>query len=283
MFEEKHTTINSFTELSSSEIIEDNQAISEKYCGQKDTDIGEIFSKSDGGGITFDDNLCINLLDNHFKPDKNFEFPRKLLHGCKRSFSHKWIMKYPFLAYSRYLDALFCLPCVLFSKSKENNFTKIPGFSKWYKTGEKVEEHSSSSVHDRSMSRLEEFKERLQNPRSTVPYTTDKTLQQRVEHNTKVLKWIIEVVLSCGKQCLPLRGHLENINNSSHNSGSFLAIVKLFSQTNKKLKEHLLFSVAQNAKCISPKIQNKIINIIAYDMLQKDLIDEIKQPSSLQY
>ena len=74
-------------------------------------------------------------------------------------------MKYPFLAYSRYLDA---------------PFTKIPGFSKWYKTDEKVEEHCGSSVQDRSMSRLEEFKERFQNPQSTIPYTTDKTSQTAV-------------------------------------------------------------------------------------------------------
>ena len=109
---------NSFTESSSSEIIEDSQVISEKYYGQKDIDIGEILSKNDGGGITFDDNLRINLRNNHFKPDKNFEFPRKLLHGCKRSFSHN-------LAYSRYLDALFCLPCVLYSKSKKTILRKF--------------------------------------------------------------------------------------------------------------------------------------------------------------
>ena len=90
------------------------------------------------------------------------------------------------------MDALFCLPCVLFSKSKENNFTKIPGFSKWYETGEKVEEHCSSSVLGRSMSGLEEFKKRFQNPQSTISYTTDKTLQQRVKHNNEVLKWIIK-------------------------------------------------------------------------------------------
>ena len=131
------------------------------------------------------------------------------------------------------------MPCVLFSKSKENNFTKIPGFSKWYKTGEKVEEHCSPSAHDRSMSRLEEFKERFQNPQSAIPYTTDKTLPQRVEPNIEVLKWIIEVVTLYGKQCLPLREHRKNINDSSHNSANFLAILKLLSQTNKTLKEHL--------------------------------------------
>ena len=76
------------------------------------------------------------------------------------------------------------------------------------------------------MSGLEEFQERFQKSQSTISCTTDKTLQQRVEHNTEVLKWVIEVIL-CGKQWLPLRGHRENINNSSHNSGNFLAILKL--------------------------------------------------------
>ena len=94
-----------------------------------------------------------------------------------------------------------------------------------YQTGEKVEKHCSS-VHDRSMSRLEEFKERFQNPHSTIPYTTDKTLQQRVEHNTEVMKWIIEVAILCGKQCLPLRGYRENINDSSHNQGRIHRFLK---------------------------------------------------------
>ena len=64
----------------------------------------------------------------------------------------------------------------------------MTGFSKCYKIGEKVEEHLSSSVHDRSMSALEEFKGKFQNPHSIILYTTDKTLQLRVEHNTEVLK-----------------------------------------------------------------------------------------------
>ena len=69
-----------------------------------------------------------------------------------RSFIHNWIIKYPFLVYSGYLDAQFCLPCVLFLISEENNFMKIASSSKCYKTREKVEEHSSSSVHNRNMS-----------------------------------------------------------------------------------------------------------------------------------
>ena len=50
-----------------------------------------------------------------------------------------------------------------------------------------------------------------------------------------------------------------------------MVIVKLLSQTSKTVKE-----VAWNATYISPKVENEIINIIAYDVLQKYFIDEIK-------
>ena len=51
-----------------------------------------------------------------------------------------------------------------------------------------------------------------------------------------------------------------------------MVILKLLSETSKTLKE-----VAWNATYISPKIENEIINIIAYDVLQKYFIDEIKE------
>ena len=71
---------NSFTpESPLSEIIEDNQVISEKYCGQKDIDIGEIVSKSDGGSITFDDYLRINLRDKK-NLKKNFRILKVQFH-----------------------------------------------------------------------------------------------------------------------------------------------------------------------------------------------------------
>lgn len=217
-------------------------------------------------------------MDNHFKPDEKFEFPRKLLHGCNRSFNNKWLKKYPFLAYSKCLDSAFCLPCVLFApdEKKENSFTKLPGFSNWHKTGEKASDHCNSTVHIDSMVKSESFKRRFQEPQSTMPYVLDTTRQEKIERNSKIVKWIIKVTLLCGKQCIPLRGHRENVNNFTQNSGNFLAILRLLSETNDELKEHLRCPVARNATYLSPSIQNEIINIIAYDILQKDVVEEIK-------
>ena len=40
---------------------------------------------------------------------------------------------------------------------------------------------------------------------------------------------------------------------------------------------YLVNPIARNAQHLSPQIQNKIIGIIAYDVLKGDLIDEVKK------
>ena len=94
------------------------------------------------------------------------------------------------------------------------------------------------------------------------------TTQKKVES--------IKTIILCGKQCIALRGHREDIN-SNNNCGNFLAILKLLSETNSELKDHLDVPSAKNATYISPGIQNKLIHIISYDVLQKQLIDEVKE------
>ena len=86
------------------------------------------------------------------------------------------------------------------------------------------------------------------------------------------MRWVIEVILTCSKQCLPLRAHREQTPNA--NSGDFL---RLPGQTNQNHKEHLDDPIAKNSQYLSPHIQNEIIGIIAYGILQRDLIDEVKK------
>ena len=56
-----------------------------------------------------------------------------------------------------------------------------------------------------------------------------------------------------------------------------MAILRLLGKTNQTLKEHLDNPIARNKQCFSPQIQSEIIAIIAYDVLQKDLIDEVNK------
>ena len=85
----------------------------------------------------------------------------------------------------------------------------------------------------------------------------------------------MEVIITCGKQCLPLRAHGEKTPDT--NSGSFLVILSLLDKTNQTLKEDLDNPIARNVQYLSPQIQNEIISIILYDVLQRDLINEVKK------
>ena len=86
------------------------------------------------------------------------------------------------------MDSVFCLSCVLFATSSTSLFNKLPGFSKWHKTGEKTEEHNNTSTHKESMSKLEDFKARFSNPDLTIPFSFDNERQQRIENNTEILR-----------------------------------------------------------------------------------------------
>ena len=125
------------------------------------------------------------------------------------------------------------------------------------------------------MSKLEDFKAEFSNPDLTVLFSFDNERQQRIENNTEILRRVIEVIITCSKQCLPLRPHREKILDT--NSGNVLAILRLLGKTNQTLKEHLDNPMAWNAQYLSPQIQNKIIGITADDVLQSDLIDEVKK------
>ena len=79
----------------------------------------------------------------------------------------------------------------------------------------------------------------------------------------------------CG--CITFRGHRQNVTSNENNCGKFLAILKLLGQAKDDLQNHLTSPVAKNVTCLSPKIQNEIISTIGYDILQADLINEIKE------
>ena len=118
---------------------------------------------------------------------------------------------------------------------------------------------------------------RFQNPTATIPYNFEATREIQISKNRQILKWVIKTMILCGKQCIALRGHREDIHNSSSNCGNFLTILKLLSETNSDLKHHQDAPSARNATYISPYIQNELIEIISYDILQKRLVEEVKE------
>lgn len=49
-----------------------------------------------------------------WKPGELFDFPVSIENGKYRKFVSGWLQRFPWLAYSKYFDGAFCLPCVFF-------------------------------------------------------------------------------------------------------------------------------------------------------------------------
>ena len=60
-------------------------------------------------------------------------------------------------------------------------FYKLPGLSKWHKTGGNTKEHNNTSTHKESISKLEDFEDRFSYADLTVPFSFGNKRQQRIE------------------------------------------------------------------------------------------------------
>ena len=86
------------------------------------------------------DKVKYNLLKNPFKPKPNYIFPVKVLHGSDRSLNFQWFIEFQFLLYDKINDFVCCLLCILFCKDNNSKVTKLSGFSKEDKVGDKLKD-----------------------------------------------------------------------------------------------------------------------------------------------
>ncbi len=84
--------------------------------------------------------------------------------------------------------------------------------------------------------------------------------QELVERNRRILLAIVEVIVLCGKQNLPFRGHTPG-------DGNFEAILAFKAKDNPELAHHLEHC-SPRAKYTSPKIQNELIDLCAKQIIQ---------------
>lgn len=110
----------------------------------------------------------------------------------------------------------------------------------------------------------------------------NKSLQKQILENRARLRPIIETILFCGKQNIPLRGHRDDGNTIMENEtplaneGNFRALLQYRVQSgDEKLKRHLE-TCNKNSTYISKTIQNQLIEIIG-KLILKEIIEEVKQ------
>ena len=181
------------------------------------------------------------------------------------------------MVYSLAAEAVFCLPCALFaiSRSTKGQFV-VKGYNDWQRFTSNAKEHASYNYHKDAIVEASDYNKRRQVPNSTVYSQLSRKMSENVLRSREIVKCVIETLEICGKQCIAIRGDNESLQDPTANPGNFLAILKLVAKHNQVLASHLAQPIMRNAKMISPRIQNELLEIIAQHYLINKLVADIK-------
>ena len=227
------------------------------------------------------DHQKYHFIKHHFSPDLLYKFPKN---SVGRSFQHQWMRRYPWLRYSKQEDGGYCLPCVLFYRRK--NLRAQAGvlvsnvLTNFKNTIDIMKKHEQNDYHKEAVATMDQFVEVMSGQRDCVSIQINNAAKELVVSNRKKLQSIIETIILCGRQNIPLRGRhdagtdLEPGDCGNH--GNFWALLQFrVSAGDATLREHLA-SAPRNATYTSPDIQNQVIEVLGDHILQKILI-KVKQ------
>jgi hypothetical protein len=202
--------------------------------------------------------------------------------GLQRQFQPSWVKKFPWLHYSKHSDGVFCRACALFApltvRGQSLGQFVISPFRAWMKALAKIGEHGKLDYHQASMTTMQEFIFRYENPSMAVHTLLDNEIQKRMEENQAILEAIFKVVILCGKQGFALRGHRDDKiewEDFDGNHGNFLELLHFRAETDDNLRRHLQ-RAPSNAKMTSKTIQNEVIAVIG-NVIRNEILHEVKQ------
>ena len=219
------------------------------------------------------------------------------LRYCSRQiFYHNRDDRRKWLSYSLSKDALYCIPCLLFTDTSSRGELKrasqghafaCTGFSNWKKQYEAVARHESSAAHinakvahalslqERTLNKFMEQQELIENERR----------KKEVLSNRQAMKRIVDTITFLGKQGLAFRGHRERLNQPVLNAGNFLEALRYLSKYDAVTDSHLekarieqeMLEARQGGKkgakgrgskltFLSKTSQNAVINIIGEEI-----------------
>ncbi|KAK4564437.1 hypothetical protein RGQ29_006478 [Quercus rubra] len=187
----------------------------------------------------------------------------------RRRFQHLWYISHEdWLEYSPSTDALYCLPCYLFSKKPTgrpgSDVLISTGFNNWKKVKDGMncplirhEGKEPNSPHKIAVKCCED----LQNYSRHIDKLIEKQTSKELENNRLRLKTSIECARWLAFQACAFRGHDESLD--SKNRGNFIELIKFTSTFNDKVASVVLENAPGNAKYTSPTIQKEILHILA--------------------
>lgn len=213
------------------------------------------------------------LLEPATQPDLK-EFPRTVINGKARSFSAKWYKEFRFLEYSISKDAVFCKACRHFPPEMQDRGLALNGYRDWKHLRQACERHNACKYHLNAVEKLRGF--RISQTSGSVVSQMNRDMDSLVNKNREHIKVVLDVLLFCAKQNIPLRGHRET--DEAVNRGNVIELFKFVSQFDPQIEQRLA-QIPKNATMLSPEVQNDLLEAAA-TLLLRNIKSEINNNSA---
>jgi len=126
--------------------------------------------------------------------------------------------------------------------------------------------HSCLQYHQLSVLKSDNFLKMVDGKIDGVQLQVNKQMRKELVENTKQISAIIETIIFCGRQEIPLRRYKDygrlSLNDPDNNDGNFRALLRYTAKNgDDTLKSHILNTGGKQTYS-SPLIQNEIIVLI---------------------
>ena len=205
-----------------------------------------------------------------------------------RSFQHSWLTTYSWLRYSHCKTGGMCVACALFGaefvgRGNHQNpgiFVKTP-MAKYKKATELLKKHHACTFHNESMIKLEEFVTRQKYPEKRIANLLNQQRLDEIERNKKLLVPIIQSLLFCGRNVLPIRGHRDDgpinaVANHVPGEGVFRSLLRFRLKAGDKDLIELFDRSPSKPMLISKTTQNELLSIIGQE-IQEKIVSKVKE------
>ncbi|KAH8036785.1 hypothetical protein HPB51_005653 [Rhipicephalus microplus] len=222
-------------------------------------------------------------------PPANYDYPATGKRNLK--FQPHWVDRYPWLVYSEKLQGALCKYCVVFASecAGKGEHQRLgcfvtKEFTNYKKAMDAFKSHASSSYHAMSTTLYENFLAVRSHSQHDILTQLDHGLKKQAEEDRKKTLPLIETILFCGRQEVPLRGTDDSgpINMSEvlpfKNDGNFRALLRMRAKSgDAALRAHTETSPA-NALYTNPKIQNELIALCG-KIIQRKIVENVDSGS----
>ena len=151
--------------------------------------------------------------------------------GKLRKLIGKWLTETPWLRYSMAKDAVYCVNCCLFGGKDGREKTFTVGMCDRKNISMLIKRHAGENCHLDASARAEGYLHIMSGKSESINKTISDSAKESINKNRHILSRIIEVILLCAKQNIPMHGHTNNSN--------FMAILRTIAKNDRILKSHL--------------------------------------------